>query len=103
VSSEEKREKSDQQHQPQRLDLYVVARILIVLKERGSLNRTNLATATGLAYDKLVKYLAWMNDKELVLPDEAGNLSLTKKGAQSYDELADWIMRYIGQVRFPKV
>jgi predicted transcriptional regulator len=101
VSSEEKREKSDQH--PQKLDLYVIARILIVLKEKGSVNRTNLATFTGLSYDKLVRYLSWMNDKKLVSSDQEGNVSLTEEGTHSYDELVDWIMRYIGKVRFPKI
>ena len=103
MSSEGKPEKSEDQHQPQRLDLYVVARVLIVLKEKGTLNRTNLATFTGLAYDKLVRYLSWMKDKELVSLSDEGGISLTEKGAQSYDELVDWIMRYIGKVRFPKI
>ena len=100
MSSGEKQEKSEQ---PQKLDLYVIARILIVLKEKGSQNRTNLATFTGLAYDKLVRYISWMNDKELIFSDTEGNVSLTEKGSQSYDELVDWIMRYIGKVRFPKI
>lgn len=39
-------------------DLYVIARIIKTLKEKNSMNRTALATSTGLAYDKLVKYLA---------------------------------------------
>ena len=100
MSSEEKRQKSEPS---QKLDLYVIARIIIVLKEKGTVNRTNLATSTGLAYDKLAKYLSWMNDKELVSSDEAGNVSLTTEGMKSYDELVDWIMRYIGKVRFPKI
>jgi len=100
VSSGEKQEKSEL---PQKLDLYVIARILIVLKEKGSVNRTNLATSTGLSYDKLVRYLSWLNDKELVSSDQDANVSLTEEGTRSYDELVDWIMRYIGKVRFPKI
>ena len=100
MSSEEKQEKSEP---PQKLDLYVIARIIIVLKEKGVINRTNLATSTGLAYDKLAKYLTWMNDKELVSSDDDGNVTLTTGGLKTYDELVDWIMRYIGKVRFPKI
>jgi predicted transcriptional regulator len=100
VSSGEKQEKSEP---PQKLDLYVIARIIIVLKEKGSVNRTNLATSSGLSYDKLAKYLSWMNDKELVSSDGEGNNSLTEKGSQSYEELVSWIMRYVGKVRFPKI
>ena len=100
MSSEGKREKSDR---GQKLDLYVIARIIIVLKEKGSVNRTGLATSTGLAYDKLAKYIAWMNDKKLVSANAEGNISLTEEGAKSYDQLVDWIIRYIGRVRFPKI
>ena len=81
----------------------MVARIITVLKEQGSHNKTNLATSTGLSYDKLVKYVQWMNDKGLIFTGEDGSVSLSEKGAESYDELVGWIMRYIGRVRFPKL
>jgi len=103
VSSEEKRSSEQPAQQPPKLDLYVIARIIVVLKEHGSINRTNLATLSGLAYDKLVKYLAWMIEKKLIASDENDVISLTEEGAKSYDELVDWIMRYIGRVRFPKM
>lgn len=103
MSSEGKQEKSEQQQPPQKLDLYVIARIIIALTEKGAVNKTNLATFTGLAYDKLAKYVAWMNDKKLVSSSEDGIVSLTEEGVKSYDELVDWIMRYIGKVRFPKI
>jgi predicted transcriptional regulator len=96
-------EKPDSGKSAQRLDLYVIARIIVVLKENGSINKTNLATQAGLAYDKLAKYISWMLEKNLVMMNEDGVLSLTEQGAKSYDELVDWIMRYIGRVRFPKL
>jgi predicted transcriptional regulator len=105
VSSEEKRnseQKLPGEQQP-KLDLYVIARIIIVLKEKGATNRTNLATFTGLAYDKLAKYLAWMNDKKLISSSDEAIISLTEEGIKSYEELVEWIMRYIGRVRFPKI
>ena len=102
MSSEEERENSEQ-HPPQKLDLYVIARIIIVLKEKGSVNKTNLATFTGLAYDKLARYIGWMNDKKLIASRMDGIVSLTEDGEKSYDELVDWIMRYVGKVRFPKI
>jgi predicted transcriptional regulator len=83
-------------------DLYVLARIIKVLKERNKLNRTTLATSTGLAYDRLVKYLSWMEGKEFIHIDPDGNIALTKKGAETYDELVKWILHYVGKVRFPK-
>ena len=103
MSSEEKRNPEQHPSAQQKLDLYVIARIIIVLKEKGSVNRTNLATFTGLAYDKLAKYLTWMNDKKLISSSEEGIVILTEEGLKSYDELVDWIMRYIGRVRFPKI
>lgn len=103
MSSEEKQQNSEQQ-QPQKLDLYVIARIIVVLKEKGAVNKTNLATYTGLAYDRLTKYILWMQEKKLVNNNEAeGVVSLTEEGLKSYEELVDWIMRYIGRVRFPKI
>ena len=39
-------------------DLYVVARIISVLKDnRSGTKRTELATLTGVAYDRLSKYV----------------------------------------------
>ena len=83
-------------------DLYVLARIIKVLKERRKLNRTTLATLSGLAYDRLVRYLEWMETKEFIQIDHDGNVSLTEKGAQTYDDLVRWILQYVGKVRFPK-
>jgi len=83
-------------------DLYVLARIIKMLKERNILNRTTLATYTGLAYDRLVKYLSWMESKGLIQVDANGNVSLTKKGSKTYDDLVKWILQYVGKVRFPK-
>ena len=83
-------------------DLYVLARIIKVLKERKKLNRTNLATSTGLSYDRLVKYLEWMSSKGFVDLDSNGEVILTKLGAETYDRLVNWILKYVGKVRFPK-
>ncbi|MCW4009461.1 MAG: winged helix-turn-helix domain-containing protein [Candidatus Bathyarchaeota archaeon] len=84
-------------------DLYVLARIIKVLKERQKLNRTALATATGLSYDRLIRYLEWMEGKEFVQFDAEGDITLTKKGAKTYDDLVKWILQYVGKVRFPKI
>ena len=83
-------------------DLYVLARIIKVLKERQKLNRTVLATSTGLAYDRMIKYLAWMQSKGMIVYDKEGNVSLTEKGYETYSDLVKWILQYIGKVRFPK-
>jgi predicted transcriptional regulator len=86
-----------------RAELYVVARIIKALKERSKMNKTALATTTGLAYDKLIKYLAWMSEKGFVEVDDNGAVVLTKAGAEAYDELVQWIMRYVGQLKFPRL
>jgi predicted transcriptional regulator len=84
-------------------DLYVIARIIKALKEKSRMNKTALATSTGLSYDKLVKYLAWMSEKGFVVFDENGLVVLTKEGSEVYDELVQWIMKYVGQLKFPRL
>ena len=83
-------------------NLYVLARIIKVLKERKKLNRTTLATSTGMSYDRLVKYLDWMLDKGFVKFNSNYEVSLTKLGNETYDRLVNWILHYVGKVRFPK-
>ena len=83
-------------------DLYVLARIIKILKERKRLNRTTLATYTGLSYDRLVKYLEWMADKGFVKFDSNDEVFLTKLGIETYERLVNWILKYVGKVRFPK-
>lgn len=67
------------------------------------MNRTALATSTGLAYDKLVKYLAWMSEREFVRIDGDGFVTLTDAGARSYDELVQWILKHVGRLKFPRI
>jgi predicted transcriptional regulator len=89
--------------QSSKLDLYVIARIIEALKEKKDLNRTALATATGLSYDRLVRYLTWMSEKGFVKLDEEGVVFLTAEGIRAYDELVRWILKYIGQLRFGRL
>ena len=84
-------------------DLYVIARIIKALKEKNRMNKTALATSTGLAYDKLIKYLGWMQERKFVEIDENGFVFLTKAGAEAYDDLVAWIMKYVGQLKFPRL
>ncbi len=49
-----------------------------------------------------MKYLSWMEDKGFIQRDLDGNVSLTRKGAETYDELVKWILQYVGKVRFTK-
>jgi predicted transcriptional regulator len=84
-------------------DLYVVARIIKSLKEKNKVNKTALATSTGLAYDKLIKYLEWMSKKGFVEIDDNGLVVLTTSGSKAYDELVQWIMKHVGQLKFPRL
>ena len=84
-------------------DLYVIARIIKALKEKNKMNKTSLATSTGLAYDKLVRYLDWMSERGFVVTDETGLVALTKEGSEVYDDLVQWIMKYVGQLKFPRL
>ncbi|HZW57665.1 MAG TPA: winged helix-turn-helix domain-containing protein [Nitrososphaerales archaeon] len=93
-----------EQSRASRPDLYVVARIIKSLKEQNKMNRTALATSTGLAYDKLVKYLDWMQEKQFVrIEGDGGFVVLTERGLETYDGLVKWIMEYVGRLRFPKL
>ena len=83
-------------------DLYVVARVISVLKEKGNMKRTELATATGVAYDRLSKYVDWMTQEGLLKIDAEGNISLTKLGSETYDRLVKWILQYVGKLKFPR-
>ncbi len=84
-------------------DLYVLARVIKTLKEKNRMNKTALATATGLSYDRLAKYLVWMADKGFIEFDSNGDVALTKLGAQTYEQLVKWILQHIGKVRFQKI
>ena len=67
------------------------------------MDRTALATSTGLAYDKLIRYLSWLEEREFVRIDETdGYVLLTDRGVEAYDGLVKWIMDYVGCLRFPK-
>ena len=51
---------------------------------------------------RLIKYLEWMSDKGFVELDSNGEVLLTKLGPETYDRLVNWILKYVGKVRFPK-
>ena len=83
-------------------DLYVVARIVSVLRDRGSTKRTELACVTGVAYDRLSKYVDWMIQEGLLKVDDQGNVALTALGLETYNNLVKWILRYVGKLKFPR-
>jgi predicted transcriptional regulator len=67
------------------------------------MNKPTLATSTRLAHDRLVKYLSWMSDKGFVEIDNDGLVNLTDDGMRAYTELVQWIMKYIGQLKFSRL
>jgi predicted transcriptional regulator len=83
-------------------NLYVLARIIKALIDNGPMKRTALAQASGLSYDKLQRYLNWMIERGLVAIDSDGYVSLTREGAKTYDELVQWIIKYVGSLRLDK-
>jgi predicted transcriptional regulator len=83
-------------------NLYVLARIIKALIDNGAMKRTNLAQVSGLSYDKLQKYLNWMIERGLVSIDGDGYVRLTKEGAKTYDELVQWIIKYVGSLRLDR-
>ena len=85
-----------------KLDLYVVARIVSALRQKGDMKRTELATTSGLSYDTLVRYLQWMESKGFVRLDAGEKVVLTPEGYQVYDRLVKWILEYVGKLRFPR-
>jgi predicted transcriptional regulator len=80
----------------------VLARIIKILSEKGQTNRTALATAAGVSYDRLVQYLDWMTKKDFVILGEDGNVHLTAAGSLAYEQLVQWIIQHVGQLRLPR-
>jgi predicted transcriptional regulator len=87
----------------ERPDLYVLARVIEILKEKGGMKRTALSTASGLAYNRFVKYLEWMKEREFVTIDEEGNVRLSLRGIEVYEQLVKWILDNVGKLKFPKL
>ena len=80
----------------------MLARIIKILSEKGQSNRTTLATASGVSYDRLVLYLDWMTRKGFVVLAEDGDVHLTAAGSQAYDQLVQWIIKHVGQLGLTK-
>ena len=43
-----------------------------------------------------------MSEKGFIKIDSNGHVILTKLGIETYDRLVNWILHYVGKVRFPK-
>lgn len=73
-------------------DQYIIFRLTKVLEEKGRISRNSVSTLSGPAYDRLVGYLSWMEEKGLVEFDERELMFLTSKANATYERLVDWIM-----------
>jgi len=67
------------------------------------MNRTALATATGLSYDRLAKYLDWMTEKGFVRLDSDGRVQLTPSGSEAYDGIVRWIVDHVGSLKLSRL
>jgi predicted transcriptional regulator len=81
----------------------VLARIVKALEEGGSANRTALATSVGLSYDRFMLYFNWMSQKGFVAMDDEGQVKLTPRGKEVYDNLVQWIIQHVGLMKLPRV
>lgn len=82
-----------------RPDLYVISRIIKCIMDEGPLKKTNLSVSAGLSYDNLVEYLGWMSDKGLIREND-GFVHLTDSGISTFNELVNWIINYVGKLKF---
>ncbi len=80
-------------------DLYVVARVIKNLIEKGPMNKTRLAGASEISYDKFLLYFDWMCLKNLI-KEENGTVSVMEEGIRTYNLLVDWILKHVGKLMF---
>lgn len=71
-----------------RIQWDIVTRLVIIIRHHPKLKKTNIAMKSGLAYDKCVLYLDWMERMDLIRreTDEDGfqTISLADKGNELY-------------------
>jgi len=82
--------------EPDRPDLYVVARILERLwREGGPMIKTRLQVGAKVNYDVFTRYLVWMENRDLVsihqVEDGHERVSISPKGEEAYRRLVQWI------------
>ncbi len=81
-----------------RVDLLVVARILDALHEEGRMKKTRLQLYSRLNYPAFKRYLNWLTQRGLVKieQDKDGEyVELTREGRQSYEQLVQWVKKYV--------
>lgn len=78
-----------------------MARITKSLVENGPTAKTKLALNSDTSYDRLVIYVQWMVENGLAKEND-GHISLTENGVSTYNNLVEWIVKYVGKLRFPR-
>lgn len=71
------------------------------MKEDGPLKKTNIATYAEISYDRFMVYLQWMKSRQMVEEND-GYIYITEKGMRTYNELVEWIVEYVGKLKFTK-
>jgi len=74
-------------------DLYIVYRLLKILKEHGPLSKTSLALYAKLNYQRAVAYLQHLSDAGLVELEK--EVALTRKGYETLEKLEE-VLKNLG-------
>lgn len=69
--------------------------------ESGPLQKTQLSVHAEISYDKFVPYLEWMIGRKLIV-DTNGLISVTNDGVETYNRLVEWILKYVGKLKFAR-
>jgi predicted transcriptional regulator len=82
-------------------DLYVISRFLETLwLSHKTYKKTNLQMAVNLNYDVYMKYLKWLEEKNLIViskEDEHQYVKITVRGVEVYNTVVMWIKKTIGE------
>ncbi len=66
------------------------------------MNRTALATWSGMSYDKFSRYLEWMTSRKLVRMDEDSMVEITSDGVRTKEQMVQWIIDFVGRMKFTR-
>lgn len=79
--------KNERNNNLERISMKVIHRIITILAENGSYNKTRIAQKAYLRYDYCVRYLKWLETIGLirkVFEDKSETWSLSEKGMKFY-------------------
>lgn len=74
-------------------DLYIVYRLLKILKEKGPLSKTKLALYAYLNYQRAVRYLHYLQEAGLVQIDK--EVKITRRGLETLEKIEE-VLRELG-------